>query len=137
MVEGVGTDIIEIERVAAAIERPGFRERVFSPAERAYCDLARGAERYAGRFAAKEAVAKALGIPLNWREVEILPRESGAPEVRLSGSARERLGARRLLVTISHCRGYAVAVALVEGEQIKSAGSGGSDRGVDGDSPNR
>jgi holo-[acyl-carrier protein] synthase len=65
MVEGIGVDIIEIERVAEAISRRRFRERIFSPAERAYCEDGgsprRIAERYAGRFAAKEAILKALG----------------------------------------------------------------------------
>src|SRR5690349_12694405 len=65
MVEGIGVDIIEIERVAEAVARRRFRERIFSPDERAYCEDGgsprRIAERYAGRFAAKEAVVKALG----------------------------------------------------------------------------
>src|SRR6476619_8394698 len=79
LIEAIGIDIIEIERMAAAVSRPRFRERVFTQAERDYCGEAAGAERYAGRFAAKEAIAKALGPPLAWQEVEILPADSGAP----------------------------------------------------------
>jgi holo-[acyl-carrier protein] synthase len=116
VVEGIGIDIIEIDRVAEAVARPLFRERVFSGDERAYCDAGNAAERYAGRFAAKEAIAKALGCSLNWREVEILSSASGAPLPRLHGTARERLGDRRLTVSISHCRTYAVAQAIVERE---------------------
>ncbi|HTE19567.1 MAG TPA: holo-ACP synthase [Armatimonadota bacterium] len=116
MIDGIGVDIIEIERVAKAVARPRFRERVFTEAEREYCDAATNAERYAGRFAAKEAIAKALGIGLNWRDVEILCGESGAPLPRLHGAAAQRLGNRRLLISISHCRTYAVAQAVVEAD---------------------
>jgi holo-[acyl-carrier protein] synthase len=120
MVEGIGVDIIEIERVAEAVARRRFRERIFSDAERAYCEDGgsprRVAERYAGRFAAKEAILKALGtgmrIPL--REVETLRGESGAPYVRMSGEAAAQLDGRRVLVSISHCKLYAVAQAIVE-----------------------
>ena len=120
MVEGIGVDIIEIERVAEAVSRRRFRERIFSADERAYCEDGgsprRIAERYAGRFAAKEAIVKALGtgmrIPL--REVETLSGESGAPVVRMTGAAEKQLDGRRVHVTISHCRTYAVAQALVE-----------------------
>ena len=122
MVEGIGVDIIEIERVAEAVARRRFRERIFSPAERAYCEDGgsprRVAERYAGRFAAKEAILKALGtgmrIPL--REVETLSSESGAPVVHVSGAAAAQVDGRRVHVSISHCRTYAVAQAVVERE---------------------
>ncbi len=115
MIDGIGIDIIEISRVADAVSRSRFRERVFTEAERAYCDGCANAERYAGRFAAKEAVAKALGISLSWRDIEILTSPSGAPVPVLHGLARERLAGRCLLVSISHSRDYAVAQALVTG----------------------
>jgi holo-[acyl-carrier protein] synthase len=114
LIEGIGVDIIEIERIAESIKRPRFRERIFTEAEREYCDAS--PERYAGRFAAKEAVAKALGRSLPWKDVEILSAPSGAPLPRLHGAAAARLAGRRLLVSISHCRTYAVAQAIVEGE---------------------
>ena len=123
MIDGIGIDIIEIERIARAIERPRFRERVFTAAERDYCDACANAERYAGRFAAKEAVAKALGVGLNWREVEILPSSGGPPVARLSGYAAEKLAGRRLLLSISHCHTYAVAQAIVEGGGYHGNGS--------------
>lgn len=113
MIHGIGIDIIEIDRVAVAVARPRFKERVFTPAEREYCDQARGAERYAGRFAAKEAIAKALGCGLNWREVEILHGADGRPVPALHGAAAARLGDRRILLSISHCHHYAVAQAIV------------------------
>lgn len=114
MIVGIGIDIIEIERVARAVSRQRFRERVFTEAEREYCDAASGAERYAGRFAAKEAIAKALGAGLAWHDVEILRAENGAPLPRLHGEALKRLGDARVHLSISHSRDYAVAHAVVE-----------------------
>ena len=75
----VGVDLIEIERIRRALERPGFRERCFTRAERDYCDSKKNpAESYAGRFAGKEAVGKALGcgVRFTWKEIEI----AGRPE---------------------------------------------------------
>ena len=79
-------DLIEIDRIARALERPRFRERVYTEAERAYCDSkANPAQSYAARFAGKEAVGKALGcgVDFSWREIEIVGRPK--PSVRLSG----------------------------------------------------
>ena len=73
----IGTDLIEIERIVRALERPGFRDRCFTPAEQAYCDAKRNpAESYAARFAGKEAVGKALGcgVYFTWKEIEIVGR---------------------------------------------------------------
>src|SRR5205823_11442553 len=87
----VGVDLIEIERIRRALERyPGFRDRCFTPAEQAYCDSRPNpAESYAGRFAGKEAVGKALGIGVRftWKEIEIAGRPK--PGVRLSGRTGE------------------------------------------------
>ena len=86
----VGTDLIEIDRIVRALERPGFRDRCFTPAEQAYCDSRPNpAESYAGRFAGKEAVGKALGIGVRftWKEIEIAGRPK--PGVRLSGRTKE------------------------------------------------
>ena len=87
----IGIDLIEIERVRRALERyPGFRERCFTEAERAYCDSrANPAQSYAGRFAGKEAVGKALGfgVRFTWKEIEIVGRPK--PGVRLHGRTRE------------------------------------------------
>ena len=111
----VGVDIIEIERIAAALGRFGtrFLERVYTADEIAYC---RGrAPQLAARFAAKEAVMKALGTGtrgIGWREVEVTRRRSGQPEIALHGRAIERaqrLGIDHLAVSLSHSRAYAVA----------------------------
>lgn len=115
MVEGVGIDIVEIERVSRSIAKDAFCRRVFTDLEREYCEGARRGERYAGRFAAKEAIFKALGRSFAWQEVEIRRSAGGAPQPLLTGLAAERLGERRLLLTISHSRLYAIAHAVIEG----------------------
>ena len=117
----VGVDLIEIERVRRALERyPQFRERCFTRAERAYCESRPNpAQSYAGRFAGKEAVGKALGFGVArafaWREIEIagVPK----PSVRLSGRIAawaERAGAGPIDLSMTHSRELANAVAVVE-----------------------
>ena len=117
----VGLDLIEIARVRRALERyPSFRERVFTDAERAYCDARPNpAESYAGRFAGKEAVGKALGFGVArafaWRDVEIAGRPK--PSVRLSGRVArwaEHVGAGAIDLSMTHSRELANAVAVVD-----------------------
>ena len=115
----VGVDLIEVGRIRRALERyPGFRERCFTESERAYCDARPNpAESYAGRFAGKEAVGKALGIGVHftWKEIEIAGRPK--PGVHLSGRTAawaERLGAGRIDLSMTHSRELAAAVCLVE-----------------------
>jgi holo-[acyl-carrier protein] synthase len=114
----VGVDLIEIERVRRALERhPGFRQRCFTEAEIAYCDRRPNpAESYAGRFAGKEAVGKALGIGVRftWKEIEIVGRPK--PQVRLSGRtlrAWERLGRGDIDLSMTHSRELAAAICVV------------------------
>jgi holo-[acyl-carrier protein] synthase len=114
----IGVDLIEIERVRRALERyPGFRDRCFTRAEQEYCDgRANPAQHYAARFAAKEAVGKALGsgVLFTWREVEIRGRPK--PGVALSGRTRawaDRLGAGAIDLSMSHSRELATAVCVV------------------------
>ena len=123
----VGVDLIEIPRIARALERyPGFRERCFTEAERAYCDSRKNpAQSYAGRFAGKEAVGKALGFGVArafaWRDVEIVGRPK--PGVRLHGRLAawaERLGAGEIDVSMTHSRELASAVAVVaDGSHVR------------------
>jgi len=114
----VGVDLIEIERIRAALERyPGFRERCFTEAERSYCDSrANPAQSYAGRFAGKEAVGKALGIGVHftWKEIEIAGRPK--PAVRLTGRTKawaERVQAGRIDLSMTHSRELAAAICVV------------------------
>jgi len=116
----VGIDLIEIERIRHALERyPGFKERCFTEAERAYCDSRKNpAQSYAGRFAGKEAVGKALGFGVArafaWRDVEIVGRPK--PAVQLHGRLAawaDRLGAGEIDLSMTHSRELASAVAVV------------------------
>lgn len=121
---GVGTDIIETDRVKLAVERSGsrFLERVYTPAEIAYCEARRDRIAcYAARFAAKEAVLKAIGSGLagcRWVEVEVSRSRKGPPGVLLHGAAAA-LAAKRgigsLHITLSHSREFAVAFAVATG----------------------
>jgi holo-[acyl-carrier protein] synthase len=112
-----GLDLIEIARIRRALERPGFRERCFTEAERAYCDSKPNpAESYAARFAGKEAVGKALGcgVYFTWKEIEIAGRPK--PGVRLSGrtaSWAERVNAGAIDLSMTHSRELAAAVCVV------------------------
>ena len=116
---GLGVDICEIARMERALERhPSMRRRVFTPEEIAYCDSkARPAESYAGRFAAREAVIKALGgyRGKRWQDISVFRSPSGAPSIRLEGNAKLRadaLGISGVLITFTHERTSAVAFAL-------------------------
>jgi holo-[acyl-carrier protein] synthase len=114
----VGLDVIEISRIRRALERPGFRERCFTEAERAYCDSkANPAQHYAARFAGKEAVGKALGsgVYFTWREIEIRGRPK--PGVVLSGRTKafaERVGAGPIDLSMTHSRELAAAICVVD-----------------------
>ncbi|WP_444979461.1 holo-ACP synthase [Desulfocucumis palustris] len=118
---GIGTDIIEIERIEKAVNRYGFRflNRVYTAAETGLCSSRKDPYPcYAARFAAKEAVLKALGTGLagcRWTDVEVCGTPSGAPEVKLAGRAVELAGAAgvtAVLLSLSHDRGRAVAFAV-------------------------
>ena len=117
----VGVDAIEISRIRRALERyPSFRERCFTETERAYCDSRKNpAQSYAGRFAGKEAVGKALGLGVArafaWREIEIAGRPK--PSVTLHGRTRawaDGVDAGEIDLSMTHNRDLAVAVAVVD-----------------------
>lgn len=116
----VGVDIIEISRIAQAVKRWGdrFLLRTYTEGELAYC---RGrAPQLAARFAAKEAVMKALGTGrrgVNWRDIEVIRHRSGAPSIKLHGrgaKVAERLAVSQVAISLSHSREYAVASVIVE-----------------------
>lgn len=120
MIRGLGIDLMDVERIQSALERhPRFLARVYSPAEQEAIRQ-RGAETAAGYFAAKEAVAKALGTGFRGfttRDISVEPDALGRPAVRLSGGALERLhtlGAQSVMISITHTGGFAAAVAVIE-----------------------
>lgn len=120
---GIGTDIVDISRIENALERHAqFATHIFTEKEQAICFLPIvRLNSLAGRFAAKEAVSKALGTGIgkvSWREIEILQTTEGAPFVVLHGAARERanaLGVVRIHCSISHEKTMATAMIVLEG----------------------
>ncbi len=118
---GVGTDLVEVSRVARAIaRRTGLVDRVFTADERAWCDAGvNPAMRYAARFAAKEAAMKALGVGLGgvgWHELEVQRAASGKPTLVVTGRAAQRashLGGARWLVSMTHTSAIAHAIVVL------------------------
>jgi holo-[acyl-carrier protein] synthase len=118
-IKGVGNDIIEIERIERSIQQYGdrFLHRIFTEKEITYCKKYRMSSRhFAGRFAAKESIAKALGCGigkiLSWKDLEILNDKEGKPMVLLTTHIATRFDHPTLLISISHCRLYANAIAI-------------------------
>ena len=124
MIVGLGVDIAEINRIEAAIRRYGdhFVRRLFTAAEIEYCEGHRNRfERYAGRFAAKEAAMKALGTGwrrgVRWVDIEVIRNPAGKPSLRLAGQAgvfAAQLGVRNIALTITHAGNTALAEVIFE-----------------------
>ena len=124
MIVGTGVDIVEVPRIAAAIERFGerFLHRIFTENEIRYCESKHNrVERYAARFAAKEAALKAIGTGwrrgVAWKEVEVGREASGRPTLIFSGQAARhaaRLGMKRAALSLSHTAEHAVAQVILE-----------------------
>ena len=115
MIVGVGIDVVDIDRFEEALERtPGLRDRLFTPGE-----AVRPLASLAARFAAKEALAKALGAPVGmaWHDAEIVSEETGRPRFEIRGTVLARadaLGVRHVHVSLSHDAGIASAVVVLE-----------------------
>ena len=125
MIIGCGIDLVKIERIEKIIKRWGdnFIFRIFTPLEREYCKKKKSNkyQSYAGKFAAKEALLKALGLGLreaNWKEIEIKNDELGQPIIDTSGKLKKivsRKGVSKYFISISHTKDYAVAQVILEG----------------------
>lgn len=120
MIKGLGTDIIEIGRIDKAISRygPKFLNRLFTLKEQEYCLKHKMSSRhFAGRFAAKEAIVKALGKgiskDINWLDIEILNDPHGKPCVTFSNTFTSKFSTTEVQISISHCKEYATAVAIL------------------------
>ncbi len=123
-VKGIGTDIIECERIARMLEQHGdhFTRHVFTEREIAYCSGRKcNDQHFAGRWAAKEAVLKALGTGwiegITWKDVEVAHESGGKPVIHLQGGAAEiaaQKGITEILMSISHCKSYATAIAIAQ-----------------------
>ncbi len=124
MIVGMGIDVAEVPRIDEALNRHGdrFRQRVFTDGEINYCESkANRAERYAARFAAKEAAMKALGTGWNhgvrWRDIEVSRRPGGRPTLVLHGKAKEfaeKLGTKNIALSITHTAEQAFAQVILE-----------------------
>ncbi|MCX6596215.1 MAG: holo-ACP synthase [Acidobacteria bacterium] len=127
MIVGIGTDLAEVSRIRLAIERYGdrFVQRIFTPAEISYVERkANKYERYAARFAAKEAGMKAIGTGwsrgVRWQDFEVANKPSGEPTLRFHGVAAEvaaRRGAVNVVLTLTHTADVAMAVVILEGKE--------------------
>lgn len=125
MIVGLGLDISEIDRIEAALTRhgPAILQRLYTPDEVAYCESYKNKfERYAGRFAAKEAGMKALGTGwrhgIRWRDFEVVRQASGRPTLRLAGVAlqiADRMGVKNISLSITHSGNLALAEVIFEG----------------------
>ena len=124
MIVSIGIDIVEVYRIRETLARtPRFAVRVYTDAERAYCEAkgAAAAQSYAARFAAKEAFLKALQTgwrgKITWHDIEIISGESGAPSLKITGEAWKILtdsGANRIHLSLSHTTEHAVAQVILE-----------------------
>jgi len=125
LIIGCGIDLVKIERIEKIIKRWGnnFNSRIFTPLERDYCEKKKDNkfQSYAGKFAAKEALLKALGLGLrggNWKEIEIRNNELGQPIIDTSGKLKNialAKGVKKYFITVSHTKEYAIAQVILEG----------------------
>jgi holo-[acyl-carrier protein] synthase len=120
MIESVGIDLVEIQRIKVAIDRYGerFTNRIFTPWEIEYClSKINPALSFAGRFAVKEAVFKAIGTGfaegVKWKSVEVVNDRRGRPQVRLGRAIRNHTGNNKIVISLSHTSNYAVASAIL------------------------
>jgi holo-[acyl-carrier protein] synthase len=120
MVDSSGIDIVEVKRVKRLVERWGdrFLHRVFTPIEINYCKGKSSPEQsLAARFAAKEAILKAIGTGLSqgirWTSMEIVNDKNGRPSVNLGKRIKDKIGDKRILISMSHIKEYAVAQAIL------------------------
>lgn len=127
MIFGIGTDIVEIDRIERLLSSAGerFLARIYTAEEREYCNkMARRAANYAARFAAKEAFVKALGTGfsqgISWRDISVRNESSGKPTLAISGKALEIMtatGITAVNVSLSHCQSHAVSIVTLEADQ--------------------
>jgi len=123
MIKGVGIDIVKIERITKVTQKwkDRFEEKILTPGEKE-CGRSRKKAKLtylAGRFAAKEAVRKSLGVPIDWQDIEILPEKNGKPSVNLRGKAKRVIsekGVKQVMVSLSHDGDYVIAQAVTIGD---------------------
>ena len=121
MISGIGIDLIEIDRIKGELEKSGdrFCTSIFTENEIKYCKAGSNidvqAQRFAGRFSAKEAFFKAIGRRINWTDVELYNLSSGKPQLKIRN--KKGLGIEKSHVSISHLKDFAVAAVILEGKK--------------------
>ncbi|MBM2845038.1 MAG: acpS [Bacteroidetes bacterium] len=125
MVRGIGVDIIEISRIRQSIESAGdgFLEKVFTPREIEYCKSKQNMhQHFAARFAAKEAVGKALSTgwrgEFRWKNVEVMNDASGQPRITLHDTLKDHLAGAMIFVSLSHSESHVVAMVVIEEKDV-------------------
>jgi holo-[acyl-carrier protein] synthase len=126
MIVGLGIDLVQVEKIAKNLENPGFKTKTFSPQEIALCEtLKNSAERFAGKFAAKEAFMKALRVGIRhevwFTQIEVLNRTSGEPYIVTNEKAQDTLrnkGKVQVHLSISHTSGFAIALVILEKSEL-------------------
>ncbi|HYA85565.1 MAG TPA: holo-ACP synthase [Nitrospirota bacterium] len=126
MIIGIGIDLVMIDRIDKAGKHEGFLERLFTEREREYCSRQKfPAQHYAARFAAKEAVLKAIGTGwsagIKWTDMEVLHGEGGGPIVNFTGRVKDLMdlkGVKQVLLSYSHDEGFAVAQVVLVGKTL-------------------
>jgi len=126
MIIGIGIDLVKIDRIEKAGTHEGFLERLFTDRERDYCSRQKfPAQHYAARFAAKEALLKAIGTGwsagIKWTDMEVLHGEGGGPIVNLTGRVKDLVdlkGAKQVFLSYSHDEGFAVAQVILDGKPL-------------------
>lgn len=122
MINGIGIDLIEVERIKKLVEKsPRFLNRIFTPQEIRYCqDKKNKYQHYAARFAAKEAFFKALGRKIKWTDIGLTNLSSGQPQLEIKGTQlKEEFSIDNIHVSIAHLKEYAVAVVILLGSSPK------------------
>lgn len=121
MVKGIGIDILEIHRIQRSVDAFGndFLEKIFTPEEIRYCTAKHNAaQHFAARFAAKEAVSKALATGwrgnFSWKDIEVTNDALGKPQITLSGKLKEALARASIFVSLSHSESHVVAMVILE-----------------------
>ena len=120
MIQGIGIDIVEIERIKKARGKWNnkFLKRIFRDKEIEYCNSNRlKYQHFAARFAAKEALIKALGESLNWKDIEVIKNEEESPQIKLHGKAKKIMagkGIKKVLLSLSHSKEYAIAQVITQ-----------------------
>lgn len=121
MIRGIGVDIVDIDRIRTLVETEGdrFLEKVFTRNEIAYCNAkARRHQHFAARFAAKEAVSKALATgwagDFRWKDVEVTNDPTGQPRIKVHGRLQDHLDTARIMISLSHADHHVIAMAVIE-----------------------